>query len=429
MAEISSGGEKADQAAPAGVIRVVGAREHNLTGVDVDIPKGLLTVVTGVSGSGKSSLVFDTLHKEGQRQYLESLGMVTGFVSKPAVEAIIGLSPSISVDQHLTNRSPRSTVGTTTEVFTYLRLLWARAGHRPCPACGGDVPPSHEVGEAVPDAEGPEAGAPEDAAGDEPPVPCPHCGTLLPGLAMGAFSFNKPAGACPSCTGLGTVIRADTARLVDEERSVADGAVLGWHPRLTERNIGVLRAAARHYGFDFDPDLPLGKLGDAERALLLHGVDSPEFRRLFPGVEPPARVSDGRFEGVAATVLRRYAERIEDTAYREKTERLLVKEGCPDCRGERLRPESRRVAVAGTTIVEAQRLPLGELAEWIGALAGRLDAEEWAIAEPVVADLAERLRRLAAVGVGYLTLEQAAPSLSAGEAQRLRLAALLGSGL
>ncbi|GAA1075758.1 excinuclease ABC subunit UvrA [Nocardiopsis composta] len=429
MAEISSGGEKADQAAPAGVIRVVGAREHNLTGVDVDIPKGLLTVVTGVSGSGKSSLVFDTLHKEGQRQYLESLGMVTGFVSKPAVEAIIGLSPSISVDQHLTNRSPRSTVGTTTEVFTYLRLLWARAGHRPCPACGGDVPPSHEVGEAVPDAEGPEAGAPEDAAGDEPPVPCPHCGTLLPGLAMGAFSFNKPAGACPSCTGLGTVIRADTARLVDEERSVADGAVLGWHPRLTERNIGVLRAAARHYGFDFDPDLPLGKLGDAERALLLHGVDSPEFRRLFPGVEPPARVSDGRFEGVAATVLRRYAERIEDTAYREKTERLLVKEGCPDCRGERLRPESRRVTVAGTTIVEAQRLPLGELAEWIGALAGRLDAEEWAIAEPVVADLAERLRRLAAVGVGYLTLEQAAPSLSAGEAQRLRLAALLGSGL
>ncbi|MFC7740565.1 hypothetical protein ACFQXA_05715 [Nocardiopsis composta] len=269
------------------MIRVVGAREHNLTGVDVDIPKGLLTVVTGVSGSGKSSLVFDTLHKEGQRQYLESLGMVTGFVSKPAVEAIIGLSPSISVDQHLTNRSPRSTVGTTTEVFTYLRLLWARAGHRPCPACGGDVPPSHEVGEAVPDAEGPEAGAPEDAAGDEPPVPCPHCGTLLPGLAMGAFSFNKPAGACPSCTGLGTVIRADTARLVDEERSVADGAVLGWHPRLTERNIGVLRAAARHYGFDFDPDLPLGKLGDAERALLLHGVDSPSSGGCSPASSRP----------------------------------------------------------------------------------------------------------------------------------------------
>src|SRR5690606_9253224 len=143
--------------------------------------------------------------------------------------------------------------------------------------------------------------------------------------------------------------------------------------------------------------------------LLLHGVDSPEFRRLFPGTEPPARVSDGRFEGVAANVLRRYAERIEDTAYREKTERLLVKEGCPDCRGERLRPESRQVTVAGTTITEAQRLPLSGLAEWIGALPGRLGAEERAVAEPVVADLAERLHRLAAVGVGYLTLDQAAP--------------------
>src|SRR5690606_8895216 len=197
MAEVAVSGGRADRAAPAGVIRVLGAREHNLAGVDVDVPKGLLTVVTGVSGSGKSSLVFDTLHKEGQRQYLESMGMVTGFVSKPAVEAIIGLSPSISVDQHLTNRSPRSTVGTVTEVLTYLRLLWARAGHRPCPACGGDVPPSHEVGEAVPDAEGPEAGAPEDAAEDEPPVPCPHCGAVLPGLAMGSFSFNKPAGASP----------------------------------------------------------------------------------------------------------------------------------------------------------------------------------------------------------------------------------------
>jgi excinuclease ABC subunit A len=122
-------------------IRVVGAREHNLANIDVDIPKRRLTVVTGVSGSGKSSLVFDTLHKEGQRQYLESLGIVTGFVSKPAVASITGLSPSISVDQHLTNRSPRSTVGTATEVFTYLRLLWARIGHRPCPACGGTSRP------------------------------------------------------------------------------------------------------------------------------------------------------------------------------------------------------------------------------------------------------------------------------------------------
>ncbi|MEU4468912.1 hypothetical protein AB0G20_35370 [Streptomyces sp. NPDC024017] len=213
-------------------IRVTGARLNNLKNVSLSLPKNKLVVLTGLSGSGKSTLAFDTLHREGQRQYLESLGMVTGFVSKPAVDSITGLSPSISVDQHLTNRSPSSTVGTVTEVYTYLRLLWSRIGVRPCPGCGKDIPPSYVDGSE----------ADEDAEAEQ--RPCPHCGTPVPELVMGSFSFNKPAGACPACTGLGEVIRPDIRRLVDDGKSVAQGAVKGWNAKFTDWSIPVLRAAA-----------------------------------------------------------------------------------------------------------------------------------------------------------------------------------------
>jgi len=397
-------------------ITVTGARLHNLKNVTLAVPKRKLVVLTGLSGSGKSTLALDTLHREGQRQYMESLGMVTAFVSKPAVDSITGLSPSISIDQHLTNRSPRSTVGTATEVFTYLRLLWARIGHRPCPACGGDVPPAYDVA--------------SDDDWDETAtdaLPCPHCGALVPNLVMGDFSFNKPAGACPTCTGIGTTHRAQAERLVDEERSVEGGAVLGWPQALAEHNIRVLRAAAGHYGFAFAPGVPVKALAPAARDLLLHGVGSAEFGRHFPDTPPPATAAKGRFEGVLTNVLRRYADRVEDTAYREKMERFLHTETCPDCEGTRLKPESRRVTVSGLSIVDAARMPLDELATWITTM--NPAEEERRFAEPVVDDLRERVRRLVDVGVEYLTLERSTPTLSAGEAQRLRLAALLGSGL
>ncbi|GAB2721278.1 excinuclease ABC subunit UvrA [Streptomyces bullii] len=401
-------------------IRVTGARLHNLRNVTLEIPKNKLVVMTGLSGSGKSTLAFDTLHQEGQRQYMESLGMVTGFVSKPAVDSITGLSPSISVDQHLTNRSPRSTVGTVTEVFTYLRLLWSRIGRRPCPGCGKSIPPSHAYAY--------DTEADEDAEAEH--APCPHCGTLVPELVMGSFSFNKPAGACPSCTGLGEVIRPDVRRLVDGGRSVAQGAVRGWNPKSTEWSLSVLHAAARHYGLTFDADTPVGELDDTQRDLLLYGVESPEFRRHFPAVDPPATVTTGRFEGVATAVLRRYTDRADDPEYRERAEKQgLAKQVCQDCEGTRLRAESRAVTVHGLTIVEATRLPLTELAAWLAGLRRRSAGDEWPLVEPVVADLEERVRRLVDVGVGYLTLGQSTPSLSAGETQRLRLAALLGSGL
>ncbi len=384
-------------------MHIKGARLHNLKNVSLTIPKRKLVVMTGLSGSGKSTLALDTLHRESHRQYMEAWGVATAGVSRPSVDSITGLSPSVSIDQRPAGRGPRSTVGTATEVFTYLRLLWSRIGVRPCPDCG------------------------EPAA----PANCPHCAASVPELPMGSFSFNKPAGACPSCTGLGEVIRVDVRTLVDEESSVTAGAVRGWPRQLVERNVQLLRAAGLHYGLAFDVDLPVAELAPAARDLLLYGVESPEFTRHLPagGIEPPATVSAGRFEGVVTAFMRRYADRIDDTDYRQKAERSMVKEVCGDCAGTRLRSESRAVTVHGLGITDAARLPLAELADWVGGLASRATEGEWRLAEPVVADLAERVRRLVDTGVGYLTLDQSSVSLSAGESQRLRLAALLGSGL
>jgi excinuclease ABC subunit A len=408
-------------------ITVRGARLHNLKNITLSIPKNQLVVFTGLSGSGKSSLAFDTLHREGQRQYMESLGLVTHEIKAP-VDSIEGLSPSISVDQHLTNRSPRSTVGTVTEVYTYLRVLFARAGTRPCPACGVLAPPSYE-----PDANGID----EESSGSEPAsmpeamvtFPCPSCGAALEEIGMAHFSFNKPEGACPTCTGLGMVFQPHLEKLVDFSKTIMEGAVTGWDIHYNTRNIQTLLNAASFYGFRYDPSLPVGEYEQIPHDLLLYGVDSAQFRRHFPEVEPPNTVARGRFEGVVTNLMRRYAEHIQDAGYREKVEEYLLRQTCPDCAGTRLRPESRLVEVDGMSIVEVSRLPLTRLAAWLEQLPERITAQQQQIALPVLEDLRERVRRLMDVGVGYLTLERATPSLSAGEAQRLRLAALLGSGL
>lgn len=300
-------------------ITITNARLHNLKNVTLSIPKGKFVVLTGLSGSGKSTLGFDILLKEGQRQYLESLGFVADGLTRPPVDSIIGLSPSVSVDQHLTNHSPRSTVGTTTEIYTYLRVLFARLGHRPCPACGKDVPPPYD--------DSPIDWA-SDSGGDdfdtESSVNCPHCGTSLPEMIMANFSFNKPVGACPTCTGLGTVHQANLKRLVNEDLSIADGAVHGWDPFYIRHNTNTLRMAALHYGFDFDPGMPVKDYTPVQRDLLFYGVASPQFRQHFPQIEPPAIVSQGRFEGIASNLLRRYAEHILDADYRQKLDEFLV---------------------------------------------------------------------------------------------------------
>ncbi len=411
-------------------IMIRGARLHNLKNVTLAIPKNQLVVLTGLSGSGKSTLGFDILHKESLRQYMEALGMAAFGLAKPPVDAITGLSPSISVDQHLTNHSPRSTVGTTTEVYTYLRVLFARLGHRPCPACGRDVPPFFDPANAEWERE---SSADDAAAAPEDTFPCPHCDAPVPEIGMAHFSFNKPDGACPTCTGLGSVQQANLKRLVDEQKSISDGAVSGWDPFHIDYYSPTLQAAAAHYGFVFDLSLPIKEYTPPQRDLLLFGVDSPRFRRHFPTSEPPTTVRQGRFEGVTTNLLRRYAEHlhqhVHEEDYRDKLEEFLITQTCPDCDGTRLRPESRVVTVNGQTIIALSRLPLVDLGAWLDGLPAVLSPDELLIAEPLLVDLNADIARLVEVGAGYLTLERTAPSLSAGEAQRLRLASLLGSGL
>ncbi len=216
---------------------------------------------------------------------------------------------------------------------------------------------------------------------------------------------------------------------MNEQKSILDGAVTGWNAVHITYHVANLEAAAAHYGFTFDPSLPVADYTPAQRDLLFYGVESPLFRRHFPHIEPPTTVRQGRFEGIATNLLRRYAERIQDADTREKLEEFLVTQTCPDCAGTRLRPESRAVTVNGQNIIAVSRLPLDDLLIWLEALPATLSADEMLIAEPILAALRERIARLVEVGAGYLTMERASPTLSAGEAQRLRLASLLGSGL
>src|SRR5688572_26428126 len=406
-------------------ITIRNARLHNLKNITLEIPKNKLVVLTGLSGSGKSTLAFDILHKESLRQFMESIGMVTWGLSKPPVDAIVGLSPSISVDQHLTNHSPRSTVGTVTEVFTYLRILYARLGHRPCPSCGKDVPPStYESSE--------DTWHTLQAESDEIPdgtYPCPHCGAAIPEMGMANFSFNKPAGACPTCTGLGVVRQAIVSRLIDESKSIPENAVDGWIKFHNNRNSQILKNAGKYFGFEFDPSKAIKDYTPVQRDLLLYGTESPQFLRHFPNVKPPATNAQGRFEGVVTNLQRRYDEHATNPAYLEKLEPLFTTQPCLDCEGTRLRPESRAVTVAGEPIITVSQLPLTELDAWLKRLSPHFTSQEMLIARHILDDLYERVERLLEVGVGYLTLERSSPTLSAGEAQRLRLAALLGSGL
>ena len=502
-------------------IRVRGARTHNLKNIDLDLPRDRLIVLTGLSGSGKSSLAFDTLYAEGQRRYVESLSAYArqflSMMDKPDVDTIEGLSPAIAIEQKATSHNPRSTVGTVTEIYDYLRLLYARAGIPRCPDHSIDLAaqtvsqmvdhtlrlpegtPAALVAPLVSDRKGEHAEIFGDLTSqgfvrvrvdgriheidalpkidpkkkhsidavidrfklrsdmaqrlaesfetalrlsgglarlvflDEPEREetvfssrhaCPVCGYSVPTLEPKLFSFNNPSGACPTCDGLGVKEFFDPHRVVVHPHlSLASGAVRGWD----RRNVyyfQLIQSLARH--FKFDIETPWTELPETVHRVLLHGSgeESIEFRYS----EGKGKILRKRhpFEGILPNLERRYQETESPTVREELTKYLGVRP-CPDCAGTRLNRAARSVFVAERSLPETAHFTVGDALQFFSTLS--LPGWRGEVAAKIVKDVADRLRFLSDVGLGYLTLDRSAETLSGGEAQRIRLASQVGSGL
>ncbi|MCF6411411.1 excinuclease ABC subunit UvrA [Pseudalkalibacillus salsuginis] len=394
-------------------IEIKGAREHNLKDISLKIPKNKLVVITGPSGSGKSTLALDTLQRECQRQYMESMGMTADAVSKPKVESIIGLSPSISIGQHLTNRNPRSTVGTTTDMYTYLRVIYEKLGERPCPNCHETILPHFDKEEY------------DEEAGFKQWIHCPHCNHRFEKLTRSHFSFNKPEGACSTCDGLGNVVELDYESVFQEELSLNEGCVTIWKGQFQEYQLNILETAAKYYGLSLDFNRPLKDFDDVQKYLLYYGAESDPFISHFPDKKVPKTVSQGKFEGVVTGIWRRYREKSGQSG----EAKLFFSKVCPDCSGQRLNESSRLVSVAGTSITTLTMWSLDDILTWIEKLQSNLPLESMHVVEALLHDLKSKVTRIVDVGLGYLSLDRQTITLSGGEAQRLRLATILGSGL
>jgi excinuclease ABC subunit A len=512
-------------------IVVTGAREHNLKNVSLSLPRDALVVLTGLSGSGKSSLAFDTIYAEGQRRYVESLSAYArqflGQMDKPDVDSIEGLSPAISIDQKTTSRNPRSTVGTVTEIYDYLRLLWARIGVPHCHVCGARIAGQsieqitdqvleldegtrfmvlapvvrgrkgeygklleelraegfarvqidgelrgldeeivlekqvkHEIAVVVdrlvmrPDVrkrlvdsietaaaladgivaialvprEGPSRGAgggPGETLTFSEKFACLKCGTSMPELEPRIFSFNAPQGACQRCTGLGSQLEIDPELVVpDPALSIAQGALAPWAASSSAYYDQITAGLAERYGVDLD--VPWDRLGDAQRHVFLYGTDGERVEVRYRNRYGRERAYAARFEGIISNLERRYRE-TESELQREKIAEYMSVRPCPDCHGARLRPESLAVLVAGTPINEFCALSAHRALAWLDAV--ELSDTERHIARLIVREIGERLRFLENVGIGYLSMDRAAATLSGGEAQRIRLATQIGSAL
>ena len=502
-------------------IKIRGAKEHNLKNISLDIPRDSFVVLTGLSGSGKSSLAFDTIYAEGQRRYMESLSsyarMFLGQMEKPNVESIEGLSPAISIDQKSTNRNPRSTVGTVTEIYDYFRLLYARIGIPHCPKCGKEIKKQtvdqmvdeimklpertkiqllapvvrgrkgehakvfaqakksgyvrarvdgnlydlsedikleknikHNI-ELVVDRlvvkEGIEQRLADsienvlkiaegllivDVVGGEPinfsqSFSCPDCGISIDEIEPRNFSFNNPFGACPDCHGIGVKMEFDeTLMIPDPSLSLAEGAVavLGWQSATDEKSYtrAILEALAKEY--DFDLYTPYRDLPEHIREMFLHGFD--KVVKVHYKGQRGTGVYDVQFEGLLRNVERRYRETASEYT-RQEYETFMRVTPCKACGGKRLKPEILAVTVGDKNIAEITDFSIAELQSFMENL--NLIQRQEQIGELVLKEIRARIGFLMNVGLDYLTLSRTAGSLSGGEAQRIRLATQIGSGL
>ncbi len=507
---------------PREYIKIRGANEHNLKGIDVDLPRNAFVVLTGLSGSGKSSLAFDTIYAEGQRRYMESLSSYArqflGQMEKPDVEKIEGLSPAISIDQKSTNRNPRSTVGTVTEIYDYFRLLYARIGIPHCYQCGREISRQtvdqmvdqimalpegtkiqllapvvrgrkgehakvlerarrsgyirvridgnlYELTEEIkleknikhyieivvdrlvvkPGIEGRLTDSVENALsvsdgllqadiiGGElmnfsQSFSCPDCGISIEEIEPRSFSFNNPFGACPECFGLGYKMEFDERLMIpDETLSIRQGAitVMGWQSCTDSGSFtnAILQALAKEYGFDLDT--PFGEYPEKIRNILIHGTNGKEVEVHYKGQRGEG-IYPVAFEGLIKNVERRYRETGSDTM-KQEYETFMRITPCKECKGQRLKKESLAVTVCDKNIYEITSMSISGLFDFLSKL--KLTRQQQMIGRQVLKEIRARVGFLVDVGLDYLSLSRATGTLSGGEAQRIRLATQIGSGL
>lgn len=394
-------------------IIVKGAAEHNLKNLSVSIPKNKLIVVTGPSGSGKSTLAMDTLFKECQRQYLESMGMQG--INKPKVESISGLSPAISINQQVTNRNPRSTVGTITDMYTSLRMIFEKLGNRNCPVCEHEIQPVFNI---------------EDIEKEEGSfkeyIFCPNCQHKMEKLTRTHFSYNTTEGACPTCKGLGETVDIHLESVFHQEFPIEEGAVDLWKGRYGEYQVQIVKAAMDYFGVPIKDGFVLKNYRPEQRAILYYGVESDEVKAYFPEVKPPKTVDKGKFEGVLTGMWRRFTEKAGSSA---EGEAYFYSQTCPDCKGDRLNEISRSVTVENRTIPSLVNRSLDDMLKWVNLLEEALTEDSYILVESFIQDLKTKLIRIKKIGLEYLTLDRQVITLSGGESQRLRLSALLDSAL
>lgn len=406
-------------------IIVHGARERNLKNICFAFPKGKLVVLTGPSGSGKSSIAVEVLQKECLRQFLESLGMTTDHIAKAKVDSIIGLSPAIGVTQRVTDFNPRSTVGTKTGILTILRNLFASMGSRLCTGCGKLIKQPLQDKSKLTLIEVEKEGSTKKKI--KSCFECPNCGCQLEKMEMAHFSFNAIAGACEACKGAGEIIGIDIPKLINEEKTIQNGGVSFWDEALARYYEGVIQAAAKHYHFPFDSNLKIRDYSQEQRDFLLYGVNFPKFAKAHKNTNTPKKVSDGKFEGIIPYLLDRYKSHPHKIP--NDIKKYISRKPCHTCHNTRLGRVGREVTINGKTIIDVAGLDLGNLLAWVNALETQVVEEESQVFSALSHALKERISNVIEVGLDYLSLDRPLPSLSAGESQRLRLACVLGSGL